>query len=105
MATYMITGTGLNQGDLVNFLKDIETAMGGTNTSDSIATTTTPLASQALSRLTSLTITPASIINSGWSAGSGNMNKGISLAVSSGCAGEFISLFSRIDSRCSSHAI
>lgn len=104
MSTYYITPTGLSQGDLVNFLKDVETAMGGTNTAGSISTTTTPLASQALSRVTSVVLTPSVAINSVMSAGS-IMASGISVAVASGATGGFMSLLSRIDSRLTSHSI
>ena len=41
MGTYYITPTGLSQKDLVAFLKDLETAFGGTNTTGYITTTTT----------------------------------------------------------------
>ena len=41
MGTYYITPTGLSQKDLVAFLKDLETAFGGTNTTNYITTTTT----------------------------------------------------------------
>lgn len=105
MSTYYITPTGLNQRDLVNFLKDVETAMGGTNTSGSITTTTTPIASQALSRLTSTIVTPASLINSAWSSNSGSMASGISSCVAAGSIGEVVSLFSRISSRLTAHSI
>ena len=95
MSTYYITPTGLSQGDLVNFLKDVETAMGGTNSAGSISSTTTPIASQALSRATSMLLTPESVITSMVSAGS-VLTSSISGAVSAGYTGAHISMLSRL---------
>lgn len=41
MGTYYIKPTGMSQKDLVNLLKDLETAFGGTNSTDSITIQTT----------------------------------------------------------------
>ena len=41
MGTYYIKPNGLNQGDLVNILKDLETAFGGTNVVETITIPTT----------------------------------------------------------------
>lgn len=111
MSTFYIKPTGMSQADLVNCLKDIETALGGTNSTPSITITTTPVRSYALSAATSAAAfttskvdTMGSVFTSVVTAG-GRLTSGVSAAVSAGYTGGLVSALSVISSRLTSGSI